>query len=56
MQSGWLFGLAIACILSVGAALAWRFVPGPNSVPRAARVSELFTQLRRGRAIESRQQ
>ena len=56
MQSGWLFGLGIACILSVAAALAWRFAPGPDSVPRAARVSELFAQLRRGRTIESRQQ
>ena len=56
MQSGWLLGLGIACILAVAAALAWRFAPGPDSVPRAARVSALFVQLRRGRAIESRQQ
>jgi methionine sulfoxide reductase heme-binding subunit len=56
MQSGWLFGLWIVCLLSVLAALAWRLAPGPDSVPRPARVSELFTQLRHGRTIESRQQ
>ena len=56
MQSGWLLGLGIACILAVIGALAWRFAPGPDSVPRAARVSALFTQIRRGQTIESRQQ
>ena len=56
MQSGWLFGLWIVCVLSVAGALAWRFAPGPASVPRAARVSELFIQIRRGQTIGSRQQ
>ena len=56
MQSGWLFGLWIACLLSVAGALAWRLAPGPDSIPRPARVSELFAQLRHGRTIESRRQ
>jgi methionine sulfoxide reductase heme-binding subunit len=55
MQSGWLLGLGIACILAVIAALAWRFAPEPGAIPRAARVSALFAQIRRGRTIESRQ-
>lgn len=56
MQSGWLLLLGIACIFAVIGALAWRFASGPESVPRAARVSELSNQLRRGQTIGSRQQ
>lgn len=60
MQSGWLLGLGIACVLAVLAALAWRLASGPGlgpeSVPRAARVSALSNQLRRGQTIGSRQQ
>lgn len=55
MQSGWLLGLGIACILAVIAALAWRFAPEPDAIPRPARVSALFAQIRRGQTIESRQ-
>ncbi|HZU56372.1 MAG TPA: ferric reductase-like transmembrane domain-containing protein [Actinocrinis sp.] len=51
MQSGWLLGLGIGCILAVAAALAWRVSEGrkPHEVPRAARVSVLFEQLSGGR-------
>lgn len=56
MQTGWLFGLWIVCVLSVAGALAWRFAPGRESVPRAARVSELFVQIRRGQTLGSGQQ
>lgn len=51
MQSGWLLGLGIGCILAVAAALAWRVSEGrrPQDVPRAARVSVLTEQLSGGR-------
>jgi predicted ferric reductase len=53
MQSGWLLGLGIGCILAVAAALAWRVCEGrtPHDVPRAARVSVLFDQLSGGRQL-----
>ncbi|HXR73356.1 ferric reductase-like transmembrane domain-containing protein [Actinocrinis sp.] len=51
MQSGWLLGLGIGCVLAVLAALAWRVSEGrrPHDVPRAARVSVLTEQLSGGR-------
>lgn len=50
MQSGWLLGLGVGCILAVAAALAWRVSEGrrPQDAPRAARVSVLFEQLSGG--------
>ena len=47
MRSGWLLGLALACILAVAAAVAWRVAAEARIVPRPVRVSTLFTQLRR---------
>lgn len=47
MQSGWLLGLALACILAVAAAVAWRVAGEARVAPRPVRVSTLFTQLRR---------
>lgn len=51
MQSGWLLGLGIGCVLAVAAAVAWRVSEGrrPHDVPRAARVPVLFDQLSGGR-------
>jgi len=51
MQSGWLLGLGIGCVLAVLAALAWRVSEGrrPHDAPRAARVSVLTEQLSGGR-------
>ncbi|HEU5425951.1 MAG TPA: ferric reductase-like transmembrane domain-containing protein [Actinocrinis sp.] len=51
MQSGWLLGLGIGCVLAVAAALAWRAGEGrrAHDVPRAARVSVLTEQLSGGR-------
>ena len=46
MQSGWLLGLALGCILAVAAAVAWRVAGEARTAPRPARVSTLFTQLR----------
>lgn len=45
MQSGWLLGLAVGCMLAVAAAVAWRIATA--GIPRPARVSTLFAQLRR---------
>lgn len=47
MRSGWLLGLALACILAVAAAVVWRVAAEARIVPRPVRVSTLFTQLRR---------
>ena len=47
MQSGWLLGLALGCILAVAAAIVWRVAGEARTTPRPVRVSTLFTQLRR---------
>jgi len=47
MQSGWLLGLALGCILAVAAAVAWRIAGESRTAARPVRVSALFTQLRR---------
>ncbi|HEU5333094.1 MAG TPA: ferric reductase-like transmembrane domain-containing protein [Actinocrinis sp.] len=51
MQSGWLLGLALGCVLAVVAAVAWRVAGETRTVPRPVRVSTLFTQLRRHEPI-----
>jgi sulfoxide reductase heme-binding subunit YedZ len=49
MQSGWLLGLGIACVLAVVAALAWRLAPRPQLAPRPSRVPLVFEQIHGGR-------
>jgi sulfoxide reductase heme-binding subunit YedZ len=48
MQSGWLLGLGVVCVLAVLAAVGWRVAGGGREVPRPARVSEVFSQIRGG--------
>ena len=45
LQGGPLLGLAVACILAVAAALAWRLARGRAEVPRARRVPDLMAEL-----------
>jgi methionine sulfoxide reductase heme-binding subunit len=42
LQNGALLGLAVACILAVAGALAWRLARARAEVPRARRVPELM--------------
>jgi methionine sulfoxide reductase heme-binding subunit len=42
MQNGALLGLAVACILAVAGALAWRLVRARAETPRARRVPDLM--------------
>jgi predicted ferric reductase len=42
LQNGALLGLAVACILAVAGALAWRLARARAEVPRARRVSDLM--------------
>ena len=46
MQSGWLLGLGIACVLAVLAAVGWRIAAGGRDLPRPARVPEVFNLVR----------
>ena len=53
MQSGWLLGLGVVCVLAVVAAVGWRVAAGGRDVPRPARVSEVFNQVRGARGGRS---
>ena len=55
MQSGWLLGLAVACIGVVMAAVIWRLVGRARSVPRSERVGVLLAEVRQepGRLVSS---
>ena len=45
LQSGPLLGLAVACVLAVTGALAWRLARARSDVPRAGRVPHLMAEM-----------
>jgi predicted ferric reductase len=47
LQQGWMLGLAIGCALIVAAAVAWRLAHAARQVPRARRVTSVFSQVTR---------
>lgn len=47
LQSGWLFALAIAALLAVAGAAAWRLVAAARDTPRAERVGHLMSAVHR---------
>lgn len=47
LHSGWLFALAIAALLAVVAAVAWRLIAAARDVPRAQRVGHLMSAVHR---------
>jgi predicted ferric reductase len=51
MQSGWLLGLAVGCIVAVAGAVVWRIAGDARTAPRPIRVSNVFTQLRRHESV-----
>lgn len=48
LHSGWLFALAVAALLAVVAAVAWRVIAAARDVPRAGRVPALMSVVHRG--------
>lgn len=53
MQSGWLLALAVGCIVAVAAAVAWRIAGATHAAPRAARVAQVFTQIRQHESVRA---
>lgn len=47
MQSGWLFALAVASLLAVVAAVAWRLIAASRDTPRAERVGQVMSAVHR---------
>ena len=56
MQSGWLLGLGVVCVLAVLGAVGWRIAASGREAPRPARVSEVFNQLRGARSEQTHQE
>jgi methionine sulfoxide reductase heme-binding subunit len=52
MQSGWLLGLAIGCMLAVVAAVAWRIAGDARRTARSARISVVFSQISRKQPVQ----
>lgn len=48
LHSGWLFALAVAALLAVAAAVAWRVIAAARDVPRAGRVPLIMSAVHRG--------
>jgi predicted ferric reductase len=48
---GWMLTLAIACIVLVGAAAAWRTITASRAIPRASRVTAILARSASGSSV-----